>query len=34
VRGLIGGQKVGAAIERRTDCEARLFDRVSAALGP
>lgn len=34
VRGLIGGQEVGAAIERRTDCEARLFDRVSAALGP
>jgi hypothetical protein len=34
VRGLIGGQEVGAAIARRTDCEARLFDRVSAALGP
>ena len=34
VRGTIGGQEVSVAIERRTDCEARLYDRVSAALGP
>ena len=34
MRGLIGGQEVGAAIDRRTDCEARLYDRVSAALLP
>jgi hypothetical protein len=34
VRGTIGGEEVSAAIERRTDCEARLYDRVSAALGP
>jgi hypothetical protein len=34
VRGLIDGQEVGAAIDRRTDCEARLYDRVSAALLP
>jgi hypothetical protein len=34
VRGLIEGQEVGAALDRRTDCEARLFDRVNAALGP
>ena len=33
VRGLIEGQEVGAALDRRTDCEARLFDRVNAALG-
>ena len=34
VRGTIGGRQVGAAIERRTDCEARLYDRVRAALAP
>ena len=34
VRGTIGGEGVGAAIERRTDCEARLYDRVRAALAP
>jgi hypothetical protein len=34
VRGTIGGEEVSAAIERRTDCEARLYDRVSAALAP
>jgi hypothetical protein len=34
VRGTIGGQEVSVAIERRTDCEARLYDRVSAALAP
>jgi hypothetical protein len=34
VRGTIGGEEVSVAIERRTDCEARLYDRVSAALAP
>jgi len=34
VRGTIGGEQVGAAIDRRTDCEARLYDRVRAALAP
>jgi hypothetical protein len=34
VRGTIEGRQVGAAIERRTDCEARLYDRVRAALAP
>jgi hypothetical protein len=34
VRGTIDGREVGAAIERRTDCEARLYDRVRAALAP
>jgi hypothetical protein len=34
VRGTIGGEDVGAAIDRRTDCEARLYDRVRAALSP
>ncbi|HSJ72764.1 MAG TPA: hypothetical protein VK904_00480 [Miltoncostaeaceae bacterium] len=34
VRGTIGGDEVGAAIDRRTDCEARLYDRVRAALSP
>jgi hypothetical protein len=34
VRGTIGGEGVGAAIERRTDCEARLYDRVREALAP
>jgi hypothetical protein len=34
VRGTIGGEGVGAVIERRTDCEARLYDRVRAALTP
>jgi hypothetical protein len=34
VRGTIGGEQVSVAIERRTDCEARRYDRVSAALAP
>lgn len=34
VRGTIDGQEVAAALERRTDCEARLYDRVRAALAP
>jgi hypothetical protein len=34
VRGTIGGEDVGAAIDRRTDCEARRYDRVRAALQP
>jgi hypothetical protein len=34
VQGTIGGREVSAAIERRTDCEARLYDRVTAALEP
>ncbi len=34
VRGTIGGEEVGAALERRTDCEARVYDRVREALGP
>jgi hypothetical protein len=34
VRGTIGGERVAVAIERRTDCEARLYDRVRAALAP
>jgi hypothetical protein len=34
ITGTIGGQRVLVRVERRTDCEARLYDRVSAALEP
>lgn len=34
ISGTIGGRRVLAEVERRTDCEARLYDRVSAALDP
>jgi hypothetical protein len=34
ITGTIGGRRVLAELERRTDCEARLYDRVSAALNP
>src|SRR5262245_4829269 len=34
VRGTIGGEAVGAVVERRTDCEARRYERVRAALSP
>src|SRR5262245_3888882 len=34
ILGTIGGEDVGAAIDRRTDCEARLYDRVREALAP
>lgn len=34
VRGSIGGADVAVTIERRTDCEARLYERVREALSP
>jgi len=34
ISGTIGGRRVVADVRRRTDCEARLYDRVSAAIGP
>ena len=34
VRGSIGGADVAVTVERRTDCEARLYERVRAALSP
>jgi hypothetical protein len=34
ISGTIGGRRVVADVRRRTDCEARVYDRVSAAIGP
>lgn len=34
ISGRIDGTAVRAEIPRRTDCEARLYDRITQALGP